>query len=220
MFLFLNLFKYYFSNQIRLHIFKIIYLYFLLIFLFNIIFNSYINFLLDIYSGIFWFILIIINFLSLENMFKLDVEIGFFEYLLHQNYSLNLYLFFKILIYWIIYILPLVLLLLLQIYFLYNLKIFDLFKLSCLLLLQSYCFTLITSIGSIFIVKYFQMYLLIFMLIIPLLIPSLLIGIIILITGCLQLLQNMHIIIVLMNFLFLIICIPYIVNYLIKINFN
>jgi heme exporter protein B len=195
-----------------------IYIFFCILFiLFPLLFSPLPELFLNFYASIFWFSILITNFLSLEFLFKAEFEMSFFDFLLRQKISIESYIIFKILIYWVLNIFPVFLICLGGLILYTEISFYLLLKLIILLILQSLSLTFLNAIGSIFLLNNNQNYLLIFLILVPLVIPLLIFGINLLSSLTVSI---FYCIIICANFCFIFFLIPWVISYLIKININ
>lgn len=195
-----------------------IYLFFILLFiLFPLLFSPLPELFLNFYSSIFWFSILITNFLSLEFLFKTEFEMAFFDFFKRQNVSVELYIILKVILYWLLNIFPLVCICFFSLVFYTVLSWGAICILISLVALQTLSLTFINAIGSLFLINQSQNYLLVFLILIPLVIPILLFGINLLATLNISLFS---VFIICGNFLFILVIVPWLISYLIKININ
>ena len=195
-----------------------IYIFFLVIFtMFPLLFSPLAELLLNFYSSIFWFSILITNFLSLEFLFKTEFEMSFFDFLKRQAISIEFYIIFKIFIYWFLNIFPLLLFCFFILIIYLDDTILNILILIFLLGLQSLSLTFLNAIGSIFLVNNSQNYLLIFLILIPIVIPILIFGINLL---SVLVVSSFYVFLICANFSFIFFIVPWVISYLIKININ
>jgi heme exporter protein B len=197
------------------------YIFFLLIFvLFPLMFSPLKELFYAFNGSIFWFSILITNFLSVEFLFKEEFHIGFFEYLLQQQKYLEIYIIFKIIIFWLFNIFPLIFFGFLYCILFFDFQIKQLLLFLFLLSLQTLSLTFLNAIGSVFLYNTQQNFLLIFLILVPLMIPIILFGINFVVVGLYFEITLFQILIICGNFCFILFLVPWLIGYLIKININ
>jgi heme exporter protein B len=197
------------------------YIFFLLIFvLFPLMFSPLKELFYAFNGSIFWFSILITNFLSVEFLFKEEFQIGFFEYILQQHKNLEVYIICKIIIFWLFNIFPLIFISFLYSIIFFDFPVVELVLFIILLSLHTMSLTFLNAIGSVFLHNTQQNFLLIFLILVPLMIPIILFGVHFVTVGLYFNITIYQILIICGNFCFIIFFVPWLIGYLIKININ
>lgn len=199
-----------------------IYIFFILIFiLFPLIFSPLKELFYLFYGSIFWFSVLITNFLSIEYLFKQEFQIGFFDYFCQQRKNLEIYIIYKTYIFWFFNILPLIFICFCYFFLVLHITLQELLVYFFLVSLQTLSLTFLHAIGSVFLQQMQQNYILSFLVLIPLMIPILLFGVN-LMNSIISFLavSVFQVLVVVCNFCFILILVPWLISYLIKININ
>ncbi len=151
--------------------------FFLLVTLFSFGIGGDLKILRELSSGMVWVCLILAVFLSLESVFRVDIETGCLDQFILSPYPLELLVLMKALAHWVSVILPLILFAPLG-GILLNLSTNMILPLWCILLLSTPAMSFLGLIGSAITAQLPRGGLLLIFLVMPLYIPVLIFGVI------------------------------------------